>query len=104
VLGKGLVADGQAEGDADEGGVIELNARAFVAVVDEDVDDVLDQISLEVEVAMSAALVVGSRTLPAQLQTTSKEMIGDHESQVGIVRLLYLVTYVTAENTPDILE
>lgn len=74
------------------------------ALVDESVDDVLDQIALEVEVAMSAQLVIGTRTLYAQLQTTSKELIGDSESQIGIVRLLYQIPYVTAENTPDTLE
>lgn len=74
------------------------------ALADENVDDVLDQIALEVEVAMSAPIVVGSRTLPAQLKSTSKELIGDHEAQVGIVRLTYLATYVTSESTPDTLE
>lgn len=74
------------------------------AKVSDDVDDVLDQISLEIEVAMSAPLTIGSRTLPAQLQSTTKELIGDGEDQIGIVRLLYTVPYVTAENTPDVLE
>ncbi len=74
------------------------------AKVSDDVDDVLDQISLEIEVAMSAPLTIGSRTLPAQLQSTTKELIGDNEDQIGIVRLLYTVPYVTAENTPDVLE
>lgn len=74
------------------------------ALVSENVDDTLDQIALEIEVAMSASLIVGSRTLPAQLQSTSKEFISDAEDQIGIVRLLYTVPYVTAENTPDVLE
>jgi hypothetical protein len=74
------------------------------AKVSDDVDDVLDQISLEIEVAMSAPLTIGSRTLSAQLQSTGKELIGDSEDQIGIVRLLYTVPYVTAENTPDVLE
>jgi hypothetical protein len=74
------------------------------ALLGENVDDMLDQIALEVEVAMSAPLTIGSRTLPAQLQSTSKELIGDAEDQIGIVRLLYTVPYVTAENTPDVLE
>lgn len=74
------------------------------AMVGEDIDDVLDQIALEVEVAMSAPLTIGSRTLPAQLQSTGKTLLGDNEDQVGIVRLVYTVAYVTAENTPDIIE
>jgi hypothetical protein len=74
------------------------------AMVDENIDDMLDQIALEVEVAMSAALVVGTRTLPAQLQSTGKTLLGDNEDQVGIVRLVYTVAYVTAENTPDVIE
>lgn len=74
------------------------------AVMDDAVDDVLDQIAAEVETAMAAPLIVGSRTVPAQLQTTSKELIGDNEGQIGIVRLVYSVSYVTAENTPEILE
>lgn len=74
------------------------------AMVDENIDDVLDQMSLEAEVAMSAPLVVGSRTLSAQLQSTGKTLLGDNEDQVGIVRLVYSVFYVTSENTPDTLE
>jgi galactitol-specific phosphotransferase system IIB component len=70
----------------------------------DDVDDLLDQISLEVEVAMSAVLTVSGKTINAQLISTSKELIGDAEDQIGIVRLLYTVPYVTSENTPDILE
>lgn len=74
------------------------------ALVDENIDDTLDQISLEVEVAMSQPLTIGSRTLPAQLQSTGKDLIGDHESQIGILRMVYSIPYVTAENTPDTLE
>lgn len=73
-------------------------------LVDDNVDDALDEISAEVEIAMSANLTVGERTLPAQLQSTSKELLGDHESQIGIVRLIYSVSYVTAENTPHIID
>lgn len=74
------------------------------AMVYEGIDDTLDQISEEIEIAMSAPLAVGGRTVPAQLQSTAKELIGDSESQIGIVRLVYSVPYVTAENTPHILE
>ncbi len=74
------------------------------AKVSDNVDDVLDQISLEIEVAMSAPITVGNRAVPAQLQSTTKELIGDGEDQIGIVRLLYAATYVTVENTPDVLE
>lgn len=74
------------------------------AMVDENIDDVLDQIAQEVEVAMSAALVVGTRELPAQLQSTGKTLLGDNEDQVGIVRLVYTIPYVTAENRPDVIE
>jgi len=74
------------------------------AMVDENIDDVLDQMALEAEVAMSAPLVIGSRELSAQLQSTSKTLLGDNEDQVGIVRLVYSIHYVTSENTPDILE
>jgi hypothetical protein len=74
------------------------------AKISDDIDDVLDQISLEVEVAMSDPLTIGERTVPAQLRSTSKELSGEGEDQIGVVRLLYIVTYVTAENTPDIVE
>jgi hypothetical protein len=74
------------------------------AMVDENIDDLLDQIALEVEVAMSAALVVGTRELSAQLQSTGKTLLGDNEDQVGIVRLVYTIPYVTAENTPGVIE
>jgi hypothetical protein len=74
------------------------------AKVSEDIDDVLDQIALEVEVAMSNPITIGDRIVPAQLRSTAKETSGEGEDQVGVVRLLYIVTYVTAENTPDVLE
>lgn len=74
------------------------------AMADDNIDDVLDQLALEIETAMAAPLVVGSRTLPASLQGTEKEMAGDQERQIGVVRLTYSVAYVTAENTPGVLE
>src|SRR5262245_25699352 len=37
-FGQGLVADGEADGDADQVGVLELHAGALVAVVHEDVE------------------------------------------------------------------
>ena len=74
------------------------------AVADEDIDDVLDQMALEAEVAMSAPLTIGTRTLSAQLQSTSKVTDGEGEDIFGHVRLVYDVAYVTAENTPDVIE
>lgn len=74
------------------------------ALVDESIDDVLDQIALEVEKAMSAPLVVGARELSAQMQSTGKTLLGENEDQVGIVRMIYTITYVTAESTPDVIE
>lgn len=74
------------------------------AKISDDIDDVLDQIALEIEVAMSNPITIGERTVPAQLRSTAKVLSGDSEDQIGVVRLLYIVTYVTAENTPDVLE
>lgn len=74
------------------------------AKVSDDIDDVLDQIALEIEVAMSNPITIGERTVPAQLRSTAKELSGEGEDQIGVVRLLYVATYVTAENTPDVLE
>lgn len=74
------------------------------AKVSDDIDDVLDQIALEVEIAMSNPITIGARDVPAQLRSTAKELSGEGEDQIGVVRLLYTVTYVTAENTPDVLE
>lgn len=74
------------------------------AKVDANIDDVLDQISLEVETAMAGVLQIGQRMLSTQLRTIGKSLLDDGEDQIGIVRLVYLIPYITAETTPHILE
>lgn len=71
------------------------------ALADEQVDDVLDQIASEVETAMAAALVVDGRELSTQLTSTTFELSGDGETQIGLVRLQYTIGYSTLETTPD---
>lgn len=73
------------------------------AEVDQDIDVVLDNIASEVEAAMSVMLTIGSRPLPAQLQSTAKELSGDGDLMIGVIRLKYLVTYSTFENAPQTL-
>lgn len=70
----------------------------------DDIDAALDQISLEVETALSAVLRIGARELSTQLQSTGKSSFFDGEDEVGIVRLVYTIPYVTAENTPGVIE
>lgn len=71
------------------------------AVADELVDDSLDQISAEVEVAMSGALVADGVTLSTQLLSTASSLSGEGESQVGVIRLTYTIPYSTLESTPE---
>lgn len=71
------------------------------AIADELVDDVLDQISAEVETAMAGALIIDSRTLSTQLVSTESSLSGEGETQVGVVRLTFTIPYSTLETTPD---
>lgn len=71
------------------------------AIVDEKIDDELDQIALEIEVAMGAPFSIDSHALAVRLVSTQMIISGDGDAQVGVVRLLYSISYSTLETSPD---
>lgn len=76
---------------------------AGIAKATADLDDTLDQIAKEVEVALSgppAGLLALVRV--ARLTDTEIEMTGTAEQPVGRIELSYELEYFTAENAPDV--
>lgn len=71
------------------------------AVMDDNVDDVLDSIAVEIEQAMAQVITVSSRVIPARLVSTQTTFSGDSDLQVGVIRLIYSAAYSTREDTPD---
>lgn len=71
------------------------------ALADLDIDKRLDDIAAEVEVAMSAAIVVQGRNLPAQLKSTEIQLTGEGEAMIGVIRLNYSIMYATPEDAPQ---
>lgn len=71
------------------------------AVMDERIDDVLDDLAVEIERAMSAPIVIGGTQVSSRLTSTQSTFSGDSELQVGVIRLIYSVAYSTREDTPD---
>ncbi len=61
----------------------------------------LDQIALEVEVAMSADVTFGGLARRSSLQQTEIEFFPEGEKQDGRIRLTYSVQYRAAENDPE---
>ena len=72
-----------------------------VAKVNDTLDDTLDQIAKEVEVALDAAQGAGGAKY-LQLTNTDIEMNAEGEQDTGTVRLTYEVLYITATGAPDV--
>lgn len=65
-------------------------------------DDTLDQVSKEVEVALSAGITLGSRNL----EVFYTGMANDDdllEKPVGVKRMTFLIRFQSMSNTPDVL-
>jgi len=71
------------------------------AVMDENVEQVLDNLAVEIEKAMAQQIAVDGKNIPARLVSTQTTFSGDSDRQVGVIRLIYAATYATRENTPD---
>jgi hypothetical protein len=72
-----------------------------VAKATADLDDTLDQICKEVEVALAMPAASGPwKTLT--LQTVEIELTGSTEKPVGQAAMTYEALYMAAENTPDV--
>lgn len=65
-------------------------------------DDVLDLISKEVEIAMATDTSINSLAKDSYLSATEIELTGEGEQPIGIVTMSYTVQYRTANNTPDV--
>ena len=65
-------------------------------------DDVLDLISKEVEIAMAADTTINSLAKDSYLSATEIELTGEGEQPIGIVTMSYTVQYRTANNAPDV--
>lgn len=70
---------------------------------DDLVEDILDEIALAVELAMAASITVDAIGLPAQLLTTSTQIIDEGDIPLGVIRLTYQIPYSTLETTPETL-
>lgn len=79
--------------------VIEACAKAAA-----DLDDTLDLIAQEVEVALGAAPTISGTAHDSWLSNTEIEFSGEGELSLGVARLSFTVLYFTASTTPDILE
>lgn len=65
--------------------------------VEEDADDALDALALEIEAAMDADPTFGGACQDSLLGETELAVVGTGDSQVGLVRLVYLVTYYSEQ-------
>ena len=66
-------------------------------------EDALDQIGMEVEVAMSGDIKLNNLAMDSRLTNVEVSLSGEESSSTGVIRYTYLVTYQNAENTPDTL-
>lgn len=75
---------------------------ALVAKASSALDDTLDLMSKEVEIALAAGVTVGSRTLELVYAGMSfEDELAD--KPVGIKRLRFTLTYSAMSNAPDVL-
>ena len=73
-------------------GVVEANTN---------LDETMNTIAEEVEVAMGADITLGGYSISTDLTGTSKELNNEAEKQVGIVNLDYLINYRTPFGDPS---
>lgn len=65
-------------------------------------DDLIDQISLEVEEAIAADRTLGGLAKDTYLESTEIDFTGEGDKPVGFVTLSYLTNYYVQETNPDI--
>lgn len=76
---------------------VEAIAQALV-----DLDDELDQIVKEVEIAIAGMSVAGIATSIALVDIQEPELTGEGEQPLGRTTLTFEVRYFTADNAPDV--
>ena len=65
------------------------------------VDDTLDQIGKEIEVAMSGDITLNNLAQDSYLSSVEITLSGDGSTGIGKITHSYTVVYQTAENAPD---
>jgi hypothetical protein len=88
------------------GGAARAQVRTLTLVVEAcakagtDLDDTLDTMAKEVEVALAGATFT-ALAKDCQLADTEIELVGEGEQPLGVARLAFRVLYMTAANAPD---
>lgn len=76
-----------------------LSVRGIAKAV-ANVDDTLDTIASEIEVALAGAPTLGGLCAPVQLQRVSIEFDDSTDKPVGVITLDYQATYFTSAGNP----
>ena len=66
-----------------------------------DLDDTLDDIAKEVEIAVAADITIGALAHSIFLESTLIELSGDGDQPIGNVSLNYIVNYMTPFGDPE---
>ena len=64
-------------------------------------ENTLDQIGKEIEIAFSGDIKINNLAMDSHLTDVEVSLSGEGSSSIGVIRYTYLVTYQNAENTPD---
>ncbi len=67
-----------------------------------DLDDALDGICKEVEIALASDITLGGKCKSVTLTTTSMELTGGSDTPVGRATMVFKVDYYAMENAPDV--
>lgn len=78
---------------------VQINAMAKATA---DVDDTLDQICKEVEIAIAADITLGGKCKSVTLTTTEIQLTGTSEVPTGMASMVWDVDYYVMENAPDV--
>lgn len=77
--------------------IAELAVEGYVSGT-ANIDNSLDQIALEVEEALTADVTRNGLAKDTELTSTEIEVVGEGEKVAGVIRMIFTITYMTAEN------
>lgn len=92
----------------DDAGIDNVLERTLSLVVEAcakantDLDDTLDLILKEVEIALAGAQTLGGLCKYVELESIANELSGEGEKVTGVGRFTFRVAYYTKQSTPDI--
>lgn len=66
------------------------------------VDDTVDGIAKEIEIAMAADTTINALAVDSNLESTDVSFSGEGEQPIGVITMTYSVQYRTANNAPDV--